>query len=178
MSSIPTKTASIAQHIVGFTKTGTLVIGKYNIFELRDMGVSEAVSFYPRLIANGKPLITSGDGGWGRGPRTAVGQKADGTVIFIVIDGRQAHSVGATLKEVQDLFLEEGVINAGNLDGGPPRSSWWRVMSLPSLPAVTANAACLPLSWSMTSRSWRKQTGYGTALTRSMPAVPTITRTS
>lgn len=109
---------SIAQHIVGFTKEGILVVGKYNIFELRDMGISEAVSFHPRLIANGKPLITSGDGGWGRGPRTAVGQKADGTVIFIVIDGRQAHSVGATLKEVQDLLLEEGCINAGNLDGG------------------------------------------------------------
>ncbi|MCZ8513335.1 phosphodiester glycosidase family protein [Paenibacillus filicis] len=109
---------SIPQHIVGFTKDGTLVVGKYNIFELRDMGISEGVSFYPRLIANGKPLITSGDGGWGRGPRTAVGQKADGTVIFIVIDGRQAHSVGATLKEVQDLFLEDGVVNAGNLDGG------------------------------------------------------------
>ncbi|SCW46352.1 Exopolysaccharide biosynthesis protein [Paenibacillus tianmuensis] len=109
---------SIPQHIVGFTKDGILVVGKYNIIELREMGISDAVSFHPRLIANGKPLITSGDGGWGRGPRTAVGQKADGTVIFIVIDGRQAHSVGATLKEVQDLLLEEGCVNAGNLDGG------------------------------------------------------------
>ncbi|WP_426448690.1 phosphodiester glycosidase family protein [Paenibacillus sp. S-38] len=109
---------SIPQHIVGFTKEGALVVGKYDAFELRDMGISEAVSFYPRLIANGKGLITNGDGGWGRAPRTAVGQKADGTVIFIVIDGRQSHSVGATLKEVQDLFLKEGVINAGNLDGG------------------------------------------------------------
>ncbi|MFB6363687.1 phosphodiester glycosidase family protein [Paenibacillus elgii] len=109
---------SIPQHIVGFTKEGILVVGKYNIIELREMGISDAVSFHPRLIANGKPLITSGDGGWGRGPRTVVGQKADGTVIFIVIDGRQAHSVGATLKEVQDLLLEEGCINAGNLDGG------------------------------------------------------------
>ncbi len=109
---------SIPQHIVGFTKEGILVVGKYNIFELREMGISDAVSFHPRLIANGKPLITSGDGGWGRGPRTAVGQKADGTVIFIVIDGRQAHSVGATLREVQDLLLEEGCVNAGNLDGG------------------------------------------------------------
>ncbi|ALS23257.1 MULTISPECIES: phosphodiester glycosidase family protein [Paenibacillus] len=109
---------SIPQHIVGFTREGKLVVGKYNIFELRDMGVSEAVSFYPRLIANGKPLITSGDGGWGRAPRTAVGQRTDGTVIFIVIDGRQANSVGATLKEVQDLLLNEGAVNAGNLDGG------------------------------------------------------------
>ncbi|WNR45832.1 phosphodiester glycosidase family protein [Paenibacillus roseipurpureus] len=106
------------QQIVGFTKEGTLIIGKYTINELLKLGVSEAVSFYPRVIANGKPLITSGDGGWGRAPRTAVGQKADGTVIFIVIDGRQTSSVGATLKEVQDLFLEDDVINAGFLDGG------------------------------------------------------------
>lgn len=109
---------SIPQQIVGFTKEGTLIIGKYAIDDLLKLGVTDAVSFYPRVIANGKPLITSGDGGWGRAPRTAVGQKADGTVIFIVIDGRQTHSVGATLKEVQDLFLADGVINAGFLDGG------------------------------------------------------------
>ncbi|MEV2910579.1 phosphodiester glycosidase family protein [Paenibacillus larvae] len=108
----------IPQHIVGFTDKGTLVIGKYSIDQLRAMKVSEAVSFYPRVIANGKPLITKGDGGWGRAPRTALGQRADGTVIFVVIDGRQAHSVGATLREVQDLLLEQGCINAGFLDGG------------------------------------------------------------
>ncbi|WP_019533468.1 phosphodiester glycosidase family protein [Paenibacillus ginsengihumi] len=109
---------SVKQHIVGFTKEGQLVIGKYDMFELREMGVTEAVSFYPRTIANGKPLITSGDGGWGRAPRTAVGQRADGTVIFVVIDGRQPHSIGATLREVQDLLLAEGAVNAGFLDGG------------------------------------------------------------
>lgn len=66
---------SIPQHIVGFTKEGTLIIGKYTIDDLLKLGVTDAVSFYPRVIANGKPLITSGDGGWGRAPRTAVGQK-------------------------------------------------------------------------------------------------------
>jgi exopolysaccharide biosynthesis protein len=108
----------LPQQIVGFTKEGTLIIGKYSIDELLKLNVTEAVSFYPRVIANGKGLITEGDGGWGRAPRTAVGQKADGTLIFIVIDGRQTHSVGATLKEVQDLFLKEDIINAGFLDGG------------------------------------------------------------
>ncbi|NOU96011.1 hypothetical protein GC093_22710 [Paenibacillus sp. LMG 31456] len=103
------------QHIVGFTKDGTLIIGKYSMTELRTMGISEAASFYPRVIANGKPLPIS-DGS--RAPRTAVGQKEDGTVIFIVIDGRQAQSVGATLKEIQDIFLADGVVNAGFLDGG------------------------------------------------------------
>lgn len=109
---------SIAQHVVGFTKEGVLVVGKYTIDQLIEMGISEAVMFYPRVIANGKGLITSGDGGWGRGPRTAIGQKEDGTVVIMVIDGRQTHSVGATLKEIQDLMLAEGVVNAGFLDGG------------------------------------------------------------
>jgi exopolysaccharide biosynthesis protein len=107
------------QFMIGFTEDGTLIVGKYSLNELRDLRVKEAVSFYaPRLIANGIPQITTGDGGWGRAPRTAVGQMADGTLIMVVIDGRQAHSVGATLKEVQDLLLARGVVNAGLLDGG------------------------------------------------------------
>lgn len=108
-----------AQHIIGFTKEGTLVVGKYSLFELQAMGVKDAVSFLaPRLIANGNPQITTGDGGWGRAPRTAIGQKEDGTLIFVIIDGRQTSSVGATLKEVQDLLLKEGAVNAGMMDGG------------------------------------------------------------
>lgn len=108
-----------AQHIIGFTKEGTLVVGKYSLQELQQMGVKDAVSFLaPRLIANGNPQITTGDGGWGRAPRTAIGQKEDGTLIFVIIDGRQTSSVGATLKEVQDLLLKEGAVNAGLLDGG------------------------------------------------------------
>jgi exopolysaccharide biosynthesis protein len=103
------------QHIVGFTKDGTLVIGKYNMFELQEMGISEAASFYPRVIANGKPLPINDVS---RAPRTAVAQKADGTVIFIIADGRSTSSVGATLKEIQELFLAEDVVNAGFLDGG------------------------------------------------------------
>lgn len=109
---------SSKQPIVGFNGEGKLIVGNYSLDELRDLDVKEAASFYPRVILDGKPLITSGDGGAGRDPRTAVGQKADGTVIFIVIEGRQTTTWGATLKEVQDLFLEQDVINAGFLDGG------------------------------------------------------------
>lgn len=106
------------QHVVAFSKEGALIIGKHSVNDLRKMNVSEAVSFYPRVIVNGKPLITKGDGGRGIQPRTAVGQREDGTVIFVVIDGRQKHSIGASLRDVQDLLLEEGCINAGFLDGG------------------------------------------------------------
>ncbi|WP_442602880.1 phosphodiester glycosidase family protein [Paenibacillus sp. KN14-4R] len=103
------------QHIVGFTKDGVLLIGKYSTKELKEKEVTEAVSFYPRIIANGQPLNV--DGG-GIHPRTAVGQRKDGVVIFVVIDGRQKHSVGATYRDVQDLLLAEDCVNAGFLDGG------------------------------------------------------------
>ncbi|QGR00037.1 phosphodiester glycosidase family protein [Paenibacillus psychroresistens] len=106
------------QHVVGFDEDGFMIVGKYSTNTLKTRHVTEAVSFYPRIIANGERLIKSGDGGSGIQPRTAIGQKADGTIIMIVIDGRQAHSVGATEKEVQELFMAEGVINAGFLDGG------------------------------------------------------------
>ena len=110
---------SVKQHVVGFTKDGILKIGLYSINELIKAGVTDAAFWKPRIIEDGKGLITSGNGGAGRDPRTALCQTGNGTIIFLVIDGRQpGYSMGATLKEVQDVFLSEGCMNAGFLDGG------------------------------------------------------------
>lgn len=104
---------------IGFTKSGNLIAGSYDKTELKDMDAMWGVTFGPPLIVNGKKMITDGDGGWGIGPRTAIGQKKDGTVIFLVIDGRQpGYSTGATLRDVQDVLYEEGCVIAANLDGG------------------------------------------------------------
>lgn len=83
------------------------------------MKAMEGITFGPPLIVDGKKMITEGDGGWGVGPRTAIGQKKDGTVLFLVIDGRQpGYSIGATLRDVQDILFEKGCYIAANLDGG------------------------------------------------------------
>ncbi|NCB96640.1 MAG: phosphodiester glycosidase family protein, partial [Negativicutes bacterium] len=74
---------------VGFSKSGNLIAGNYDKTELKDMDASEGITFGPPLIVNGEKMITDGDGGWGVGPRTAIGQRKDGTVLFLVIDGRQ-----------------------------------------------------------------------------------------
>lgn len=104
---------------VGFTKQGNLIAGTYTKTELADMDAAEGITFGPPLIVDGQKMITDGDGGWGIGPRTAIGQKKDGTVIFLVIDGRQpGYSTGATLRDVQDVLYEEGCYIAANLDGG------------------------------------------------------------
>ena len=74
---------------VGMTKSGNLIAGNYNKKQLRDMGAIEGLTFGPPLIINGQKVIKSGDGGWGISPRSAIGQKKDGTILFLVIDGRQ-----------------------------------------------------------------------------------------
>ncbi len=105
-------------HIVGIDKTGKMVAGKYRPSELLKMGVQEAVTFSPKFIVNGQGMIKSRAAGWGVAPRTCMAQKADGTIMFAVIDGRQTHSIGATLYDVQEMFLERGAVIAANLDGG------------------------------------------------------------
>lgn len=104
--------------IVGFNYEDVLVMGTYTKEERESLNLRDAITFRPFLIINGNPQITEGNGGWGLAPRTAIGQRKDGAIIFLTIDGRQASSVGATLKEVQDIMLLYGAYNCANLDGG------------------------------------------------------------
>jgi exopolysaccharide biosynthesis protein len=104
--------------LVGIDKNNVLVLGNYTLSQIKRMNIRCAVSFQPFLIINGKSTIKSGNGGWGIAPRTVIGQKKDGTILFLVIDGRQVGSIGATLKDAQDIMLRYGAYNAANLDGG------------------------------------------------------------
>ncbi|OLN33579.1 phosphodiester glycosidase family protein [Desulfosporosinus metallidurans] len=107
-----------AVNIVGFDDQGKLVLGKMTANQLEEKHIREAVTFEPNLIVDGKSVIT-GDGGWGIAPRTGIGQMADGTVIFVVIDGRQpTWSIGATLRDLMNVFEDYNAVNAVNLDGG------------------------------------------------------------
>lgn len=107
-----------AVNIVGFNDKGKLVIGNMTAKQLEEENMREVVSFEPNLIVEGKPVV-KGDGGWGIAPRTGIGQMADGTVIFVVIDGRQpTWSIGATLRDLMHIFEDYHAVNAVNLDGG------------------------------------------------------------
>ncbi|WP_088188458.1 phosphodiester glycosidase family protein [Desulfosporosinus sp. FKA] len=107
-----------AVNIVGFNDQGKLIIGNMTAAQIAQKHILEAVTFGPNLIVDGNPVI-SGDGGWGIAPRTGIGQMADGTVIFVVIDGRQpTWSIGATLRDLMNVFENYHAVNAVNLDGG------------------------------------------------------------
>lgn len=102
-------------NVTAFTSNGRLIVGDHTINELFSQGVVEAISFRNSLIINGKTVAVQNEG---LNPRTAIGQKADGTVVMLVIDGRKGFKMGASLKDVQNILLQQGVVNASNLDGG------------------------------------------------------------
>ncbi|WP_407310349.1 phosphodiester glycosidase family protein [Desulfosporosinus sp. SB140] len=112
------KDAASSFDIIGLDRDNVLVLGHYTLDQIKQMGIRDAVTFSPFLVVDGKPAITHGDGGWGIAPRTAIGQTKDGSILMLVIDGRQIGSLGATLKDVQDIMLEYGAYNVANLDGG------------------------------------------------------------
>ncbi len=122
------------QDTIAFTKSGQMVVGRYSVNKLLEMGVTEGMTFGPPLVINGNPTITSGDGGWGYAPRTAIGQTEDGAVLLLVADGRRLSSRGASLRDIQDIFIENGAVNAANLDGGSSTTMYYngRVINRPS----------------------------------------------
>jgi exopolysaccharide biosynthesis protein len=106
-------------NVVGIDGSGIMVAGSYKPAELIKMGVRDAVTFQPKFIVNGKGLVRNQADGWGIAPRTCMAQKKDGTIMFIVVDGRQpGYSLGASLYDIQQILLEKGAVTAANLDGG------------------------------------------------------------
>ena len=118
---------------IAFTEDGMLIVGKHSENDLKKYKVKEAISFGPPIVVNGKPTV-KGDGGWGISPRTVIGQKEDGSVLMLVIDGRSLKSFGATLEEVQNIMLKHGAVNAANLDGGSSTTMYYdgKVINTPS----------------------------------------------
>ncbi len=103
--------------VVGFDRQNVLHVGRMTSAEAQAKGIRDAVSFGPVLIVNGKPSQFAGYGG-GLNPRTAIGQREDGAVLLLAIDGRQPHSLGASYKDLVEIMQEYGAVNAANLDGG------------------------------------------------------------
>ena len=85
---------------------------------MKKINLKSAVTFGPIIIINGQPTIRGGDGGWGIQPRTAIGQRKDGIVLFLVVDGRRVDSIGAGMKDLSEIMIKYGAYNAANLDGG------------------------------------------------------------
>ena len=103
---------------VGFDNNNIMVLARnMSDDDARAKGIRDAITFGPALIVNGEPASVRGESS-GLNPRTAIGQRKDGAVLMLVIDGRQASSLGATYSDLITIMLEYGAVNAINMDGG------------------------------------------------------------
>ena len=128
--------------VVGFTEDNILMIsdiGNMSVEQVQqfvaDNKIRDAVSFkdiddgdnnhFTKLIINGTSREISGNGS-GANPRTAIGQRADGTVLMLVTDGRGAAGhLGATAQDLISIMQEYGAVNAANLDGGSSSAMYY-----------------------------------------------------
>ena len=104
----------------GFNEDNILVVSKSNLSkgQAEEMKIRDGCCFGPVLIMNGEVNLEAYNDKSGFNPRTAIGQRGDGAVIFVCIDGRQAGSLGGTYADIINIMQEYGAVNACNMDGG------------------------------------------------------------
>lgn len=92
-------------------------------------GCLQAFLVYFRLIDNGEMVdlsqidVSGEDIVYGKHPRQVLGQKADGTVIFLTCDGRDRRNEGFTAEQCADILLANDCVKAWVLDGGGSSST-------------------------------------------------------
>jgi len=108
---------------VGIDSSHILHVGtRMSRADIEAADIQYGVCFGPVLVANGEPTENLSSG---LNPRTAIGQRSDGAILMLVIDGRQALSIGASYTDCQDIMLRYGAVNACNLDGGSSSMMWY-----------------------------------------------------
>ena len=104
--------------IIGFNEDDQLILTKCSRSQAQYLGIRDCVTFGPFIIVNGEASKVVGNGGWGVAPRTVIGQRADGIVLFFISDGRSGLKQGIDMNDEIEIMQRYRAINAANLDGG------------------------------------------------------------
>ena len=107
----------VGRGFIGIDDNYILHVGIGSVQAAQEKNIMEGTGFGPVLVLNGEiadeETLTSG-----LNPRTAIGQRSDGAMLLLVVDGRQASSLGATYTDIAEIMYRHGAVNACNLDGG------------------------------------------------------------
>ncbi len=104
--------------LIGLNKQNKLVLlDKVTANEAITLGVRDAITYGPFLIVDGVAVqldrsLSS------MSARTAIGQRADGIVLMLVIDSDLSRTKGASYDDVISIMQKYGAVNAASLDGG------------------------------------------------------------
>lgn len=111
--------------VIGFNKDNVLIVGNMTGQQALNAGMRDCVCFGPILVVNGEPAQINGAAG-SLNPRTAIGQRADGAVLMLCVDGRMPSSLGASYADLINVMVEYGAVNAANLDGGSSTHMYYK----------------------------------------------------
>ncbi|MBR5451446.1 MAG: phosphodiester glycosidase family protein [Clostridia bacterium] len=117
-------------NIIGINKDNVLVLGNFSNEEIIANNIRDGIAWEPFLIVNGKKAEASGVAG-GYDPRSAIGQRADGAILLLVVDGGATYLTrgidGVNFEFLMDVMWEFGAVNASNIDGGTSSSMGLKV---------------------------------------------------
>ena len=109
---------------VGFNRDNILIVANsVTEEEALELGIRDGCASGTVLIVNGNAMDTVYSG---YSPRTAIGQRADGTVILVCTNGRTEDFLGATYSDVIGILEEYGAVNACLLMGGSSANMLYR----------------------------------------------------
>jgi exopolysaccharide biosynthesis protein len=112
-----------AFRLVGDAPLGTSLTIRYTLNPTWD-GIVNAIGGGPVLVKDGKPIYRANEGFTTaqlspHDPRTAIGQRADGKIVMVAVDGRQpGYSAGVTNVELALAMMQLGAVSASGLDAG------------------------------------------------------------
>lgn len=107
----------VGNGFIGIDVNNILHVGIPSLEEVESRNIMEGTGFGPVLVVNGE-IADEKTLSSGLNPRTAIGQRSDGAILLLVVDGRQVGSLGATYTDIAEIMYRFGAVNACNLDGG------------------------------------------------------------
>lgn len=135
----------------GFTGKNILVLaGSMTAEEARNLDIRDGCGCGLILILNGEINEGAYNANSGYSSRVCIGQRADGSVVLLTIDGLSVSSVGGTYRDCIDILYEYGCVNACSLDDVPAAMLYdSHMIHSDSLPR--AESAVMPGFWMIRS---------------------------
>ena len=137
--------SGVGTGFVGIDDKYILHVGFRSSADVEARNIQEGCGYGPVLVVNGQMMpeenLTSG-----LNPRTAIGQRSDGAILLLVIEGRQPSRLGASYQDEAELMLRFGAVNACNLDGGSSTMMWYNGEYINNSASVIGIRP-LPTSW-------------------------------
>ncbi|MCR4563554.1 MAG: phosphodiester glycosidase family protein [Clostridiales bacterium] len=134
---------------IGFNEDNKLVVGDIPANEWDDYKLTDCCQFGPALVIEGEQMVFD-SAGYGLHPRSVIGQRADGVVLLMIIDGRQVgYSLGITLGECAKIMVEYKAVSAAANDGGSSAVLGYNgeIITIPSSSSLRSTGRYLPDAW-------------------------------